>query len=51
MTIKCLAGLSTLRNLNLGRNQIVLLPSTIGEMCELEKLRLDQNQLRDLPAT
>ena len=39
-------ALAFLRNLNVGRNQIVVLPNTLGEMIELEKLRcetLDKN--------
>jgi hypothetical protein len=34
-------ALALLRNLNVGRNQIVVLPNTLGEMIELEKLRCD----------
>ena len=37
-------ALAFLRNLNVGRNQIVVLPNTLGEMIELEKLRCDPRQ-------
>jgi hypothetical protein len=45
-----LAGLSDLECLNLGRNQLVFIPNTVGDMLGLIKLRADQNQLRSLPA-
>jgi len=44
-------GLSCLLNLNMSCNQMCVLPDELGYMVNLEKLRLDQNQLRHLPET
>lgn len=46
-----MSGLSSLLNLNVSCNQLVFLPDNIGDMVQLEKLRMDQNQLRVLPVT
>jgi hypothetical protein len=45
------AGLSKLHNLNISHNQVLFLPDTIGEMCDMIKFRADQNQIRVLPDT
>ena len=40
-----------LRNINLSENKILYLPEEIGDLKDLEELKIDNNNLKKLPDT